>query len=254
MCGVMLWQSGSLMHNGFRSCSCIQCWFHAGVDVLRLWSRTRSNRQMEERPGSLHAGQRVTGGLQAREKPRKKSSLYSTTVKRPQSRDSQPCQISGQLPPPTGHCEELHPTPKRPSLGFPPTHQLFSNLHSCTVVFAFRGDGQVFSVSRRGGETEDGHSGSTKGRLVSEQVFYEEKAHEKTLKVPGAAGWTCVYSRCFSQRFFSGRGDLPVAVDHLDEEPDLQADDGHVHHDLGHDGGRFPGGCTERTQPEPWCV
>lgn len=55
-------------------------------------------------------------------------------------------------------------------------------------------------------------------------------------------------SRRLSKRFLPGRSDLSVAVDHLYEEPDLQPDDGHVHHDLWHDGRRASGGCGQEAQ------
>lgn len=44
------------------------------------------------------------------------------------------------------------------------------------------------------------------------------------------------HSRALPQRLLSRRGDLPVAVDHLHHQPELQADDGDVHHHLGQDG------------------
>lgn len=41
-------------------------------------------------------------------------------------------------------------------------------------------------------------------------------------------------------------GDLPVAVDHLDEQPQGEEDQEDVHHDLGDDGGEVLSGCKRR--------
>lgn len=51
---------------------------------------------------------------------------------------------------------------------------------------------------------------------------------------------TC-YSRALPQRFLPGCSDLPVAVNHLHHQPELQPDDGDVHHHLGQDGRLAPG-------------
>lgn len=42
--------------------------------------------------------------------------------------------------------------------------------------------------------------------------------------------------RALPQCLFSRRSNLPVAVNHLHQQPELQADDGDVHHHLGQDG------------------
>lgn len=49
------------------------------------------------------------------------------------------------------------------------------------------------------------------------------------------------YSRALSQSFLSCSRDLPVAVNHLNQEPELQPDDGDVHHHLRQDGRHSPG-------------
>lgn len=53
------------------------------------------------------------------------------------------------------------------------------------------------------------------------------------------------YSRALSQSFFSCCRDLPVAVNHLNHEPELQPDDGDIHHHLGQDGCHSPGDYRE---------
>lgn len=51
---------------------------------------------------------------------------------------------------------------------------------------------------------------------------------------------TC-YSRALPQRFLPRCSDLLVAVNHLHHQPELQPDDGDVHHHLGQDGRLAPG-------------
>lgn len=54
------------------------------------------------------------------------------------------------------------------------------------------------------------------------------------------------YSRALSQSFLSCRCNLPVAVNHLNHQPELQPDDGDVHHHLRQDGCQSPGDYRDR--------
>lgn len=59
-----------------------------------------------------------------------------------------------------------------------------------------------------------------------------------------------VHSRALSQRFLPRCSDLPVAVNHLHHQPELQPDDGDVHHHLGQDGRLAPGHWVGRRDGE----
>lgn len=53
------------------------------------------------------------------------------------------------------------------------------------------------------------------------------------------------HSLALAQRLLSSRRDLPVAVNHLHDQPELKADDGDVHHHLGQDGRHSSGDCGD---------
>lgn len=58
--------------------------------------------------------------------------------------------------------------------------------------------------------------------------------------------------RALSYRFLSCCWNLPVTVNHLNHQPELQSDDGHIHHQLGQDGDQSPFPWRHRDPDKAW--
>lgn len=71
----------------------------------------------------------------------------------------------------------------------------------------------------------------------------------------GRPGVCVCYSRALSQCFLPRCSDLPVTVYHLDHQPELQPDDGDIHHHLRQDGRQSPGHWRDGDRwGETYCI